>query len=129
MTIKELRKEKGLTQAAFAQSIGVSVPSIGGYEAGRIHPSAKVLDKIKEVYGLEIAADTSEKSKLNAKVCGGNHSLDAKERFPPVPQPQSARLPFMGRSLVSADLSANRTSATGGCPRFVPLQESNQGID
>jgi len=93
MTIKELRKEKGLTQAAFAQSIGVSVPSIGGYEAGRIHPSAKVLDKIKEVYGLEIAADTSEKSRLNAKVC------------------------------------ANRTSSTGGCPRFVPLRESNQRID
>lgn len=66
MTIKELRKEKGLTQAAFAQSIGVSVPSVGGYEAGRIKPSAKVLDKIKEVYGTEIVAEVSEKTSKTA---------------------------------------------------------------
>ena len=80
MTIKELRKEKGLTQAAFAQSIGVSVPSIGGYEADRIHPSAKVLEKIKEVYGVEIAADTSEKSiKKETKKAGRKIKVDKKK--------------------------------------------------
>ena len=39
----------------------------------------------------------------------------------PRPQPQSAQLPFMGRLLVSADLTSDRTSATGGCPRFALL--------
>ena len=80
MTIKELRKEKGLTQAAFAQSIGVSVPSIGGYEAGRIHPSAKVLNKIMEVYGVEIAVDTFEKSiKKETKKAGRKITADKKK--------------------------------------------------
>ena len=53
--IKELRKGKGLSQAAFAQSIGVSTPSIGAYESGKFNPSGKVLDKIKEVYGVDFA--------------------------------------------------------------------------
>ena len=39
---------------------------------------------------------------------------------PEYPQPQSSQLAFMARLLVSADLSTDRTSATGGCPCFVP---------
>ena len=42
----------------------------------------------------------------------------ARRGLRPLPQPQSAQLPFMGRLLVSADLTSDRTSATGGCPRF-----------
>ena len=99
MTIKELRKEKGLTQAAFAQSIGVSVPSIGGYEAGRIHPSTKVLNKIKEVYGMEIAADTSEKSikketkKVGRKITGDKKKAPSKKKLEKKDSDESAILP------------------------------------
>ena len=54
MTIRELRREKGLTQADFARSIGIGVSTVGTYESGRARPSAAVLAKIREVYGVEI---------------------------------------------------------------------------
>ena len=47
MTIKELRKEKKLSQAAFAKSIGVRTGAVGAYEAGKFGPSKKTLAKIK----------------------------------------------------------------------------------
>ena len=53
MTIKELRKEKGLTQAQFAQSLGVSTVTISAIEGGRLAVSAKLAGKVKEVYGVE----------------------------------------------------------------------------
>ena len=39
---------------------------------------------------------------------------------PEYPQPQSSQLAFMARLLVSADLSPDMITATGGCPGFVP---------
>ena len=57
--IKALRKEHGLSQKAFGESIGVKLPTVGAYEGGRIKPSETVMEKIKEVYGptaLEAAA-------------------------------------------------------------------------
>ena len=59
MTIKELRKEKKLSQAAFAQSIGVSAGAVGAYESGKFGPSKKTLTKIKEVYGVDMEAESS----------------------------------------------------------------------
>ena len=53
MTIKELRKEKGMTQAQFAQSLGVSTVTISAIEGGRLAVSAKLAGKVKEVYGVE----------------------------------------------------------------------------
>ena len=53
-TIKELRTEQKLSQAAFAKSIGVSAASVAYYEKGEKNPSEKVLAKIKEVYGVEV---------------------------------------------------------------------------
>ena len=53
MTIKELRESKGLSQGAFAETIGIGRTSIVGYENGRIKPSEAVLAKIKEVYGVD----------------------------------------------------------------------------
>ena len=54
MTIKELRTERKLTQAAFAKSIGVGLSTVGGYESGRTQPSEAVLAKIRQVYGVKI---------------------------------------------------------------------------
>ena len=61
ITIKELRTEKKLSQAAFAKSISVSTQSVGAYEAGRTKPSEKVLEKIREVYGVDVTAAKPEK--------------------------------------------------------------------
>ena len=55
MTIKELRKEKGLTLAEFAKALGIGLSTLTGYEAGKRDPSEKVVAKIREVYGVDLA--------------------------------------------------------------------------
>ena len=55
MTIRELRKERKLTQEAFAASIGVSVVSVRAYEAGRTVPGEKVRAAIRDRYGVDVA--------------------------------------------------------------------------
>jgi len=54
MTIKELRLMKGMSQAAFAKSIGIGVSTLTGYEAGKRQPGEKALAAIKEVYGVDL---------------------------------------------------------------------------
>ena len=54
MTIKELRKNKGLTQRKLAESLGVSPVTISAIEGGRLAVSAKLAGKIREVYGVEV---------------------------------------------------------------------------
>ena len=57
MTIKELRKEKGLTLAAFAKAIGIGMSTLTAYEAGKREPSAKTIATVKKMYGVTL--DTS----------------------------------------------------------------------
>lgn len=59
-TIKELRNDLKLSQAAFAKSIGISTASVVAYENGHTIPRKKVLDKIKEAYGAEISFASDE---------------------------------------------------------------------
>lgn len=56
MTIKELRTEKGLSRADFAKALGISVASISAYETGKTRVTAKAMEKIKAVYGVDLAA-------------------------------------------------------------------------
>ncbi len=71
MTIRDLRRERNLTQADFARSIGIGVSTVGTYESSRARPSAAVLAKIREVYGVEIddkkAASAPKAKKKAAK--------------------------------------------------------------
>jgi transcriptional regulator with XRE-family HTH domain len=53
--IKQLRREKGLSQAVLEQRSGVNSKLLSKYENGRIIPTADTLRKIAE--GLEISAD------------------------------------------------------------------------
>lgn len=55
MTIKELRFEKGLTCAAFAESIGIDLSTLESYESGECNPNASTLAAIKEIYGVELS--------------------------------------------------------------------------
>ena len=59
MTIKELRQMKGMTLAAFAQSIGIGMSTLTGYEAGKREPGAKALAAIREVYGVDLNSDSA----------------------------------------------------------------------
>ena len=63
MTIKELREEKELSQEELAKELGCSSNSISQYETGKRKPSDKIVEKIKQVYGIVIEATT-----LSAKV-------------------------------------------------------------
>ena len=49
--LKELRKEKGLTQAELAQSIGVSTPTVVMWENGKRRPQFEMLNKLSDVFG------------------------------------------------------------------------------
>lgn len=44
--IKDARKESGLTQAGFAQKVGISISNLGNYEAAQCPPPADVFLKI-----------------------------------------------------------------------------------
>ncbi len=58
--IKALRTAQHLSQAAFAESIGLKTNTVSAYEQGRIKPSETALAKIKEVYGALDAPIASE---------------------------------------------------------------------
>lgn len=49
--IKQLRKEKGLSQADLGKKVGLSYAQIGRYETKGMQPSAEVLKKIANVLG------------------------------------------------------------------------------
>ena len=59
MTIKEFRQSQGLSQPKLAKALGIGVSTVGGYETGKIKPSAKVIAKIREVFGVDLGAATS----------------------------------------------------------------------
>ena len=66
-TLKELRESQKLSQAAFAETIGVSGVSVSAYETGRMNPSAKVLQTIQEVYGINLAPKAPKKAAKKEK--------------------------------------------------------------
>ena len=82
MTIKELRKEKGLTQGKFAESLGVSQKAISAIECGRLAVSAKLAGKIRKVYGAEL--ETAEKKIAAAKKKAPVILLEKKAAVPPM---------------------------------------------
>lgn len=51
--VREVRKEKGLTQERLAELIGVSPGYIGQIERNETLPSAAILSKIVEVLGVD----------------------------------------------------------------------------
>lgn len=66
MTVKELRKEKNLSQAALAKELGIATSAVGHMENGRMKVSAKIAAKAKEVFGVDLT-DAAEKAAPVAK--------------------------------------------------------------
>ena len=56
MTIKEFRISQKLSQVELATALGISVSSERAYEYGARNPSATVVTRIKELYGVDLAA-------------------------------------------------------------------------
>ena len=55
MTIKEFRLSQKLSQAELATALGISVSSERQYEYGKREPSATVVARIKEIYGVDLS--------------------------------------------------------------------------
>ena len=51
--LRERRRKLDLTQLEVARRIGTSTPYVGHLEAGKRHPSDKVIGRLAEVLGLE----------------------------------------------------------------------------
>ena len=69
MNIKELRTKEGLSQSALAKKLGVATSAIGHMENGRMKVSAKIANKVKEVFGvvLDTEAKVEKAAKTTAK--------------------------------------------------------------
>ena len=67
MNIKELRKSKKLTQAAFAEAIGVKAANITAIETGRRKMTEEVISKIKEVFGVDVETEDKKMEKNTTK--------------------------------------------------------------
>ena len=56
MTIKEFRVSQKLSQGDLAAAIGISASAVQSYEYGYRNPRKKVIEKIKELYGVDLNA-------------------------------------------------------------------------
>ena len=70
MNLRELRATRGLSQARFAKLIGVAASTVGHMENGRMKVSAKIADRIWEVFGVEVsdAEETKPAKKKDPKL-------------------------------------------------------------
>lgn len=52
--IKQLRKEKNITQIRLSIELEVSQETVSAYEKGKYFPSASMLIKLREIFGVSI---------------------------------------------------------------------------
>jgi transcriptional regulator with XRE-family HTH domain len=63
--IKEVLKDKGISQTWLAEKIGKSYPTINEYARNKRQPSLKDLYKIAEILNIEVKELLIERSKQN----------------------------------------------------------------
>lgn len=56
MTLRDLRVQRGLTQAQLAELAGVSQPSLSQYERGDILPSLESARRVAQALGVSVEA-------------------------------------------------------------------------
>ena len=68
--IKQLRKQKGLTQKEMAEAVGVGVSTVAMWESGKRTPSFKLLNDLSDLFDKSIdyilgTSDDDRSPKLN----------------------------------------------------------------
>ena len=68
--IKQLRKQKGLTQVELAQTLGIGVSTVAMWESGKRTPSFKTLNDLSDLFDRKIeyilgTSDDDSSPKLN----------------------------------------------------------------
>ena len=112
MTIKEFRQSQGLSQPKLAKALGIGVSTVGSYETGKINPSQKVLDKIKEVYGVDLSAPEAAPAKKTRKKAAPKaekaetKAAPAKKAAKPAKEekPAAPKKPARGRAKKETDI-------------------------
>ena len=66
-TFRQLRNSLRVTQGQLAEALGLRVQTISAYEREKISPSRKVIDRIQELYGVEIRSDRMEEQEAKKK--------------------------------------------------------------
>ena len=54
--IRQLRREKSISQDVLAQALGVSVQAVSKWETGKTYPDLQILVEISEQYGISLDA-------------------------------------------------------------------------
>lgn len=65
ITVREKRKNRGMTQAELAERVGVSRTYVADIEAGRYTPSVKVLSKLAEALSFVVVITERTQSASN----------------------------------------------------------------
>ena len=106
MTIKEFRQSQGLSQPKLAKALGIGVSTIGGYETGKINPSQKVLDKIRQVYGVDLSAPAKKTRKKAAPKAEKAEAKAAPKKAAPAKaeKPAAPKKPARSRAKKETDI-------------------------
>ena len=111
MTIKELRKSKKLTQAAFAEAIGLNKYAVTSLEIGRKKLTDEISAKIKEVFGVDVKAE--KKSGKNTKNTAKRSKVDTAPKKSQVKKGVIIQSP-MGGEITPDEILAKIKTATKG---------------
>ena len=121
MTIKEFRQSQGLSQPKLAKALGVGASTIGGYETGRVNPSQKIFDKIKEVFGVDLtateAAPVEEKpaeAKKPAKRAAKKKAAPVEEKVEAVEEPTLPSPTIIIQSAMGGEITVDEILAKVG---------------
>ncbi len=66
--IQQLRKEKGLTQTALAEALGVTQQAVGKWETGRSSPDPATLMRLAEYFGVSVDSLLGRTTPLSSQV-------------------------------------------------------------
>lgn len=117
MNIKELRKSKKLTQAAFAEAIGAKAASITAIETGRRKMTEEVVSKIKDVFGVDV--ETEVKKKAATKKTEKKTTKKTTKKAASTPKKSQAKKGLviqspMGGEITPDEITAKISAATKG---------------
>ena len=112
MNIKELRTKEGLSQSVLAKKLGVATSAIGHMENGRMKVSAKIAEKVKEIYGVVV--DTEAKVEKAAKTTDKKTKTaaqNAEKAIKKAPAKAKAAAKKVEEKVVADEIEAKKTTA------------------